>query len=31
MGIELIKLPHSEEYRAHFVIYALWKDDKKNV
>lgn len=29
IGIELIKLPHSEEYRPHFVIYALWKSDVK--
>lgn len=29
IGLELIKLPHSEEYRPHFVIYALWKDDVK--
>jgi hypothetical protein len=29
IGIELIKLPQSEEYRPHFVIYALWKDDIK--
>lgn len=29
IGVELIKLPHSEEYRPHFVIYALWKDDIK--
>ncbi len=29
VGIELIKLPHSEEYRPHFVIYPLWKDDVK--
>jgi hypothetical protein len=29
IGIEIIKLPHSDEYRPHFVIYALWKDDSK--
>lgn len=29
IGIELIKLPYSEEYRPHFVIYALWKSDMK--
>ena len=23
-GLELIKLPRSEEYRPHFVIYSLW-------
>lgn len=28
-GIELIKLPHSEEYRPHFVIYSLWQNDVK--
>lgn len=28
-GIELIKLPYSEEYRPHFVIYPLWKTDVK--
>jgi hypothetical protein len=30
IGIELIKLPHSEEYCPHFVIYALWKNDVKS-
>lgn len=30
IGIELIKLPHSEEYRPHFVLYPLWKDNLKN-
>ena len=29
IGIELIKLPHSEEYRPHFVFYPLWKNDVK--
>lgn len=29
VGIELIKLPYSEEYRPHFVIYPLWKQDVK--
>lgn len=29
IGIELIKLPNSEEYRPHFVIYTLWKSDIK--
>lgn len=28
-GIELIKLPNSEEYRPHFTIYRLWKNDIK--
>ncbi len=27
IGIELIKLPRTEEYRPHFVIYPLWKND----
>ncbi len=30
IGIELIKLPHSEEYRPHFVGYPLWKNDLKS-
>jgi hypothetical protein len=29
IGVELIKLPHSEEYRPHFVYYPLWKNDVK--
>lgn len=29
-GIELIKLPRIEEYRPHFVIYSLWKNDAKS-
>lgn len=29
IGLELIKLPRSEEYRPHFVIYPLWKKDVK--
>lgn len=29
IGIELIKLPYSEEYRPHFVIYKLWGEDLK--
>lgn len=29
LGIELIKLPHSDEYRPHFVVYPLWKSDLK--
>lgn len=29
IGIELIKLPHSDEYRPHFMIYPLWKIDLK--
>lgn len=27
LGVELIKLPHSEEYRPHFVIYSLLESD----
>jgi len=26
MGIELVKLPYTDEYRPHFVIYPLWKE-----
>ncbi|WP_261511579.1 hypothetical protein [Chryseobacterium paludis] len=26
IGLELIKLPRTEEYRPHFVIYPLWKE-----
>lgn len=29
IGIELIKLPRTEEYRPHFVIYPLWKSNVK--
>jgi 3-methyladenine DNA glycosylase AlkC len=29
VGIELIKLPHSEAYRPNFVIYALWRSSIK--
>lgn len=29
LGIELIKLPRTEEYRPYFVIYPLWKKDIK--
>jgi len=29
IGLELIKLPRTEEYRPHFVIYPLWKKDVK--
>jgi hypothetical protein len=29
VGIELIKLPRTEEYRPHFAMYPLWKDDVK--
>jgi hypothetical protein len=29
IGLELIKLPHSQEYRPHFIFYPLWKDDVK--
>jgi hypothetical protein len=25
IGIDLIKLPRTEEYRPHFVCYPLWK------
>ncbi|AYN03528.1 hypothetical protein [Flavobacterium sp. 140616W15] len=28
-GIELIKLPRTEEYRPHFVLYPLWKKNVK--
>jgi len=27
LGLELIKLPRSEDYRPHFVIYPLWEED----
>lgn len=27
IGLELIKLPRTEEYRPHFVIYPLWKEN----
>lgn len=30
VGLELIKLPRTEEYRPHFVIYPLWKKDVKS-
>ena len=29
MGIELIKLPGTPEYRPHFVCYPLWKENLK--
>jgi hypothetical protein len=29
IGIELIRLPMSDAYRPHFVIYPLWKKDVK--
>lgn len=29
IGIELIKLPMSDEYRPYFVVYPLWKKDVK--
>ncbi len=29
IGIELIKLPRTEEYRPHFVCYPLWKNGVK--
>ena len=28
-GLELIKLPRTEEYRPHFVVYPIWKSDVK--
>ncbi|MGO4289867.1 hypothetical protein [Chitinophaga sp. RAB17] len=28
IGIEIIKLPRTDEYRPHFVIYPLWKVDE---
>ncbi|HVU95339.1 MAG TPA: hypothetical protein VHE34_08950 [Puia sp.] len=27
LGLELIKLPRSEEYRPHFVMYPLWEEN----
>ena len=30
VGIELIKLPYTREYRPHFVVYPLWGDDIKS-
>lgn len=27
MGLELIRLPRSEDYRPHFVVYPLWRQD----
>lgn len=29
LGLELIKLPFTEEYRPHFVAYPLWRKDVK--
>lgn len=29
VGIELVKLPHSEDYRPYFVLYPLWKSSLK--
>jgi len=29
-GIELIKLPHIDSYRPHFVIYPIYKKDNKS-
>jgi hypothetical protein len=29
-GIELIKLPHTDEYRPHFVVYSLCEKDIKD-
>jgi hypothetical protein len=28
IGIDIIKLPRTDEYRPHFVIYPLWKIDE---
>lgn len=30
MGIELTKLPRTESYRPHFVVYPIWKSDLKS-
>jgi hypothetical protein len=30
VGIELINLPRSEDYRPHFTIYSLWKSNIKS-
>ena len=30
IGIELVKLPKTEDYRPHFVLYPLWKSNLKN-
>lgn len=30
IGIEIIKLPRTDQYRPHFVIYPLWKVDESN-
>lgn len=30
IGVELIKLPYTEEYRPHFVLYTLCGNDKGN-
>ncbi len=29
IGLEFLKLPRTEEYRPHFVVYPLWKKDVK--
>jgi len=29
VGLELIKLPRTDEYRPHFVAYPIWKEDVK--
>lgn len=29
LGIELIKLPNSEDYRPHFVLYPLWRENMR--
>ena len=30
IGIELVKLPRTESYRPHFVVYPMWKSDLKS-
>lgn len=30
IGIEIIKIPRSEDYRPHFVCYPLWKNSLKS-
>jgi hypothetical protein len=29
IGLELIRLPFAEEYRPHFILYPLWREDIK--
>jgi len=29
IGLELVKLPRTDEYRPHFVVYPLWRKDIK--